>query len=247
LPKIAHNDWSHPTYSPLPPRFSCHQNHSKIRMSEIPKGENNQLEYPKPPGWEWMTGEERFEALKAEPKPESEEAKLALREAHQQAIRAARAEKYAIMEARKAPLLVECPRCSLVLEGPSIFSLSDGSYTFRATLKYDSDPRGQDRSFIFDAQAAGLLGENAASYQNRGYYSVYPSEECTQEDRVMFQQKYCVSMRRPRGPGGRFLPHYEIESLDGWAELAPNESVSKDIHIKLDAFSSNRENILVEI
>jgi len=40
-------------------------------------------------------------------------------------------------------------------------------------------------------------------------------------------------MWRPRGPGGRFFPHWEIDNLDGWEELAPSTSVEKEIHLKL--------------
>lgn len=199
-------------------------------MSDVPKGENEQLEYPKPPGWDWMTDEERWEALRAEPKPDSEGGKKALREARNKAQQAARSEKNAIREARIAALLSDCPRCSLVLDGPPTLLMSDGGYSFRATLKFESDPQGQDKSFVFDARQ-GLLGDNAPA---RGFHSVYESEECKPEDRIKFQQIYPL-MRKKRGPDGRILSHYKIRSLDGWEELAPNASVSKEIYLKLDA------------
>jgi hypothetical protein len=168
-------------------------------MSEVSKSGKEQPEYPKPPGWEWMTDEERLAALQAEPKPETEEGKIALRGARYKARSAAFAEEQAIREARMAPLLSECPRCSITLDGPPTLSLSDEGYVFKTTVQYDSDPKGQNRTFVFDEKGTFLSRDAPSS----GYYSVYPSEECKPEERLEFQHHYPL-IRRARGPTGRF-------------------------------------------
>jgi hypothetical protein len=212
---------------------------TEIIMSEVSKSEKKQLEYPKPLGWEWMTDEERLAALQAEPKPETEEGKIALRSARYKARSAAFAEEQAIRGARMAPLLSECPRCSITLDGPPTLSLSNEGYSFKTTVQYEADPKDQNRSFVFDGKSTFLSRKAPRS----GYYSVYPSEECKPEERIEFQHHYPL-MRRARGPTGRFLEFFEIDNLDGWEELAPKASVTKEIHLEPKHFSRDATKFL---
>ncbi len=58
--------------------------------------------YPKPEGWDWMTDDERYEALKQEPKPDHAAAKNALLQARRSVLHDIYSERKAIEEARQA-------------------------------------------------------------------------------------------------------------------------------------------------
>jgi len=58
--------------------------------------------YPKPEGWDWMTDDERYSALKQEPKPDHAAAKNALLQARRSVLHDIYSERKAIKEARQA-------------------------------------------------------------------------------------------------------------------------------------------------
>lgn len=64
-------------------------------------------------------------------------------------------------------------------------------------------------------------------------YSIYRSAACDAEDRLPYHGSG-PCMRRRRDPGGRFSTHVEITSLASYVELAPGESVSREMRLDLD-------------
>ena len=65
-----------------------------------------------------MTHEERYAALKAEPRPDSADLRVALKHARLEVLHDERDEKRAFLEARQAKILADAPHFSLTLSGP---------------------------------------------------------------------------------------------------------------------------------
>ena len=83
--------------------------------------------YPKPTGWEYMTDDERYLALRSEPTPDSEDLRSALAQAKRDVMRDRGEERDAIAEARKIAVLADAPQFTLSLEAPPTLSLSQNS------------------------------------------------------------------------------------------------------------------------
>lgn len=191
--------------------------------------------YPKPAGWEYMTHEERYAALRSEPKPDSEYLQKALAQAKQDVLRDERDERKAITEARQITVLADAPHFTISLTAPPTLSLAQGIYPIAAILTYTSDPA----STTFTTQAARPVlfrpcyGPLSPSAPNENLYSVYTTPTCTPECRIPHVRPN-ASIRPPREADGSFTKELEVTSWDGWEEAHPGDTVRKEVAMGLD-------------
>ncbi|MCJ1303987.1 hypothetical protein MMC08_006798 [Hypocenomyce scalaris] len=188
-----------------------------------------------------MTKQERHAALRAEPIPESTDARNALRHARRAAMRDQYAEKKAIIAARQAPILAYAPRFALSLTGPPTLSLSESTYPITATLTYTSDPSypgsssasssTTPRPVLFSPTRSGPLSPSAANLGN--LYSLYTDFTCTLESRIPHVGPN-ASMRPAREADGSFTREMVVESWEGWEELGVGKSVTREVNLGLD-------------
>lgn len=195
--------------------------------------------YPKPSGWEYMTHEERYAALKSEPKPDSPALQKALLHAKQDVLHDQSDEKRAFLEARRERTLADAPHLTLTLSGPPTLSLSKVSYSITATLTYTSDPA----STASTTRAARPVlfrpsyGPLSTSAPNENLYSIYTTPTCSPESRIP-QVRPNASIRPPREADGSFTKEMEVTSWDGWEEVSVGDVVEREVTMGLDERSS---------
>lgn len=191
--------------------------------------------YPKPSGWEYMTDEERYAALRSEPKPDSEALRKALLRAKQDVLHDQSHEKRAYLEARRAKTLADAPHFSITLSGQPTLSHSQTSYSISATLTYISDPAS---TALATPVARPVLvrpsyGPLSASAPNENLYSVYTTPTCSSESRIPHVRP-SASIRPPREADGSFTKEMEVTSWDGWEEVRVGDTVEREVTMGLD-------------
>lgn len=111
-------------------------------------------------------------------------------------------------------------------------SVFERGYWFTATLTYHTDPTGEDRRLVFDAEH-GFFDERGAS---EGFYSLYPSEFCRFHERIYVERTF-------QGRSGRrdceWRVGSEVENLEGWKELEPGGSVEKEVRLELRGYNTS--------
>lgn len=212
--------------------------------STDPSPADDVIAYPKPTGWEYMTHEERYAALRSETKPDSATLRKALAHAKQDVLRDQGDERRAFQEARRANTLADAPRFSLTLSSAPTLSLSGPSYTILASLTYISDPASTaspshaPRSVLFRPS----YGPLSASAPNENLYSLYTSPTCAPESRIPHVRPN-ASIRPPREPDGSFTKEMEITSWDGWEEVNVGDTVRREVAMGLDERSGWRKHL----
>lgn len=194
------------------------------------------LTYPKPAGWEYMTHEERYAALRNEPKPDSAALQSALAEAKQEVLRDWGNERKAFQEVREAGILADAPRFSLSLSGAPTLSLSKSSYSVSAALTYTSDPASTastanaPRSVLFRPS----YGPLSASAMEENLYSIYTTPTCTPDSRIPHLPRNASARRLPRQPYSRFAREMEVATWDGWEEVSIGDTVRREVALDLE-------------
>ena len=89
---------------------------------------DDEVAYPTPTDWEYMTHEERYAFLRSEPKPDSAALQNALTHAKQDVLRDQGDERRAFQEARQEQALADLPHFTLALSGAAHLSLSRANY-----------------------------------------------------------------------------------------------------------------------
>lgn len=201
--------------------------------------------YPNPAGWEYMTHEERYAALRSEPKPDTESLRNALLRAKQDVLKDQNDERKAFQEARQVNALADAPCFTLSLSAPSTLSLSKPSYSITAAVTYISDPAHTastiqvPRSVLF-RPSYGPLSKSAP---NDNLYSIYTSPTCTLESRIPHVRPN-ASIRPPREADGSFTKEMEIESWDEWEEVHLGDTVKREVAVGLDERSGWRQHLV---
>ena len=201
--------------------------------------------YPDPAGWEYMTHEERYAALRSEPKPDTEVLRKALLRAKQDVLKDQNDERKAFQEARQVEALADAPCFTLSLSGPSILSLSKPSYSITATATYISDPGPTAsatrvaRSVLF-RPSYGPLSKFAP---NDNLYSIYTTPTCTPDSRIPHVRPN-ASIRPPREADGSFTKEIEIKSWDEWEEVHLGDTVKREVAVGLDERSGWRQHLV---
>lgn len=200
--------------------------------------------YPKPSGWEYMTHEERYAALRSEPKPESATLQRALSHAKQAVLHDQSDENRAFLEARREKTLADAPQFALTLSGAPTLSLSKFAYSITATVTYTSDPTSTDsrtptaRPILFRPS----YGPLSASAPNENLYSLYTHPTCTPESRIPHVRPN-ASIRPPREADGSFTKEMEVTSWDGWDEVSIGDSVTRKVTMGLDERSGWKQHL----
>lgn len=197
--------------------------------------------YPKPAGWEYMTHDERYAALRSEPRPESAAMRSALSRATQDVLRDQGDERRAFQEARQTSVLADTPYFTLVLCGAPTLFLSDPNYPITASLTYLADPAS---TTFTNSTARHVLfrpsyGPLSTSAPNENLYSIYINPACAPEHRIPHVRPN-ASIRPPREPDGSFTKEMEVTSWDGWEEVSVGDTVSREVVLGLDERSGWR-------
>ena len=177
-----------------------------------------------------MTHEERYAALRSEPKPNSAALRTALSHAKQQALRDRDDERRAFQEAREADIRAAAPRFTLVLSSAPTLSLSEPSYPITATLTYTSGPASSastpnnPRSVLFSPS----YGPLSASAPNGNLYSVYTTPTCRRESRIP-RLRPNASIRPPHEPDGSFTEEMEVATWVEWEEVCLSCCIDSDV------------------
>ena len=208
--------------------------------------ENAEAAYPNPAGWEYMTHEERYAALRSEPKPDTALLRNALQRAKQDVLQDQNDERKAFQEARQFKILADAPHFTLSLSGPSILSLSKPNYLITATATYVSDPASNAsatqvaRSVLFRAS----YGPLSKSAPDDNLYSIYTTPTCTPESRIPHVRPN-ASIRPPREPDGSFTKEMEIKNWDEWEEAHLGDTVKREVAVDLDERSGWRQHLVL--
>lgn len=216
------------------------------QASNDPASEPAAAAFPNPAGWEYMTHEERYAALRSEPKPDTELLRNALIRAKQDVLQDQNDEKKAFQESRQVKALADAPYFTLTLSGPSILSLSKPSYSITATVTYISDPASTGsstqvaRSVLFRPS----YGPLAKSAPDDNLYSIYTAPTCTPESRIPHDRPN-ASIRPPREADGSFTKEMEIKSWDEWEEVHVGDTVERDVAVDLDVRSGWKQHLVV--
>lgn len=204
--------------------------------------EHAEAAYPNPAGWEYMTHEERYAALRSEPKPDTALLRNALLRAKQDVLQDQNDERRAFQEACQLKTIADAPHFTLSLSGPSTLSLSNPSYLITATATYISDPASSAsttqaaRSVLFRPS----YGPLSKSTPNDNFYSIYTNPTCTPESRIPHVRPN-ASIRPPREPDGSFTKEMEITSWDEWEEAHLGDTVKRKVAVGLDERSGWRQ------
>lgn len=212
--------------------------------SNDPTPDQARFTYLKPVGWEYMTHEERYAALRSEPKPDSAALQNALAQAKQDVLHDQSDERRTFQEGRQMKILADAPHFVLTLSGATTLSLSKPSYSITAAVTYTSDPA----SHASTTQAARPVlfrpsyGPLSASAPNENLYSVYTAPTCAPECRVPHVRPN-ASIRPPREADGSFTKDMEVTDWDGWEEAEHGDMVKRDVAMGLDERSGWREHL----
>ena len=209
---------------------------------DSPAVQRSNIIYPKPTGWEYMTDNERYLALRSEPRPESEHLRKALAQAKQDVMRDRNEEIEAIAEARKNAVLADAPHFTLSLEASPTLSLSQHSYQISATLTYISDPASTDAATARPVMFRSCYGPLAPSAPNENLYSVHTAPTCNPESRISHVRPN-GSIRPPREANGSFTKVIEVRSWNGWEEAHPGDTVKAEVAMGLDDRSGWRQHL----
>ena len=207
---------------------------------------NNEVTYPKPKGWEYMIHEERYAALKSEPRPNSVALRNALFNAKQEVLRDQGDEKKVFQEARRADILADAPHFTVTLRGASSLSLSKSSYPITASLTYTFDPASSAPSTHIPRPVLlrPSYGPLSASAPNENLYSIYTTSTCTPGSRIPHVRPN-ASIRPPREPDGSFTKEMIVTSWDEWEEVSVGDTVTREVTMGLDERSGWRKHLEV--
>ena len=189
-----------------------------------------------------MTDNERYLALRSEPRPDSGHLRSALAQAKQNVMRDRNEELEAIAEARRIAVLADAPHFTLSLEAPPTLSLSQHSYPILATLTYVSDPASTAAATARPVMFRPCYGPLAPSAPNENLYSVYTDPTCNPESRIPHVRPN-GSMRPPREADGSFTRVIEVRSWNGWEEAHLGDTVKGDVAMGLDERSGWRKHL----
>lgn len=123
------------------------------------------------------------------------------------------------------------PQCSLSLSGPETISAGDTEYPLTAVLLYHSNSDPEQSPLVISTKRTPFESDSRATFS----YSLYTPPEQKHKNSVRFRFSG-ADQRRPRGPGGRFLPwdpKFAISAENDCVELAPGKSLSFTVPIKL--------------
>ena len=196
---------------------------------------NNEVAYPKPKGWEYMTHEERYAALRSEPRPDSAALRSAFFNAKQEFLRDQGDEKRVFREARLADILADAPYFAITLRGTPNFSLSKSCYRIIASLTYTSDPASTADSTHISRPVLlrPSYGPLSASAPNENLYSIYTTSTCMPTSRIPHVRPN-ASIRPPREPDGSFTKEMTVTNWDEWEEFSVGDTVTREVTMGLD-------------
>ena len=184
---------------------------------------NNEVAYPKPKGWEDMTHEERYAALRSEPRPDSAALRSALFYAKQEVLRDQGDEKRV------------APHFAVTLRGAPSLSLSKSCYRITASLTYLSDPASTAPSTHISRPVLlrPSYGPLSTSAPNENLYSIYTTSACTPGSRIPHVRPN-ASLRPPREPDGSFAKEMIVTTWAEWEEVSVGGTVTREVTMGLD-------------
>jgi len=117
-----------------------------------------------------------------------------------------------------------------------------GKLRITMRLRYDGNLNGEEALAIILQDPRGLFQDSAVKY---GAYHIFDSSSCDPSSQLPFHKLY-VTMRRARGPDGRFLPlppEDPVTEGSGWVETRPGDEEAFEYVIDLGSNQGWKDSI----
>ncbi len=138
-----------------------------------------------------------------------------------------------------------CPLLTLSLSPSECLVAESDHISFTACLHFERVPVGEQIPIVakLRGRTGGPLGDTAVMF---GQYQIFTRPDCSPESRVPYSTTF-ITVRRPRGPDGRFLPlpdqTEEVSERTGWTELPVGDSINADFICDLAGNKGWRDNL----